>query len=47
MTLISVLAQTQNTPMVLEGNSTPTRLEKISLILSGATIHFVFHFRVN
>ena len=32
--------------MVLKGNSTPTRLEKVLNIITGATIKFQFHSRV-
>ena len=33
--------------MVHQGNSTPTRLEKVLLVITGATISLVFYFRVN
>ena len=33
--------------MVHQGNFTLTRLEKVLLINTGATINFLFYFRVN
>ena len=32
--------------MVLNGNSSPTRLEKVSLLVTGATVILVFYLRV-
>ena len=31
--------------MVLNGNSSPTRLEKVLLLFTGTTVNLVFHFR--
>ena len=31
--------------MVLKGNSSPTRLEKVLRLVTGATINLVFYFR--
>ena len=31
--------------MVLNGNSSPTMLEKVLLLFTGATVNLVFHFR--
>ena len=33
--------------MVLKGNSTPTKLEKVLLLITGATVNFVIQIRVN
>ena len=47
MTLFSVLAQTPSQSMVLNGKSTPERLENVLIFLTGGTVDFVFQFRAN
>ena len=41
MNLLSVLEQTQSKPMVLNGNSSPRRLEKVLLLVTAATVNLV------
>ena len=47
MNLLSVLEQTESKSMVLNGNSSTTRLEKVLLLVTGATVNLVFYFRDN
>ena len=47
MNLLSVLEQTWSKSMVLNGNSSPTSLEKVLLLVTGATAILVFYFRDN